>query len=182
MTTAGGILSQDAFISAAPYVPVSRLPPEPGWWQTEILSHHKRADKKHNFPLHCWSLLQLSTAAPACTDGFTEAAARSAAQRLFNHFLFAPDVARSCCGVYFIKPQRVESLTLFFIDSGDVDIQQMSQETFQVKLLKSFSCCQSCCRQPEVNVTHLFITKAKKKKKKRRKRKPCVCVLFILSE
>lgn len=69
-----GCVSQDSFIPAAPYVHVSRLPPDPGWWQIEIGSQHKRADKKHNFPLHCRSLLQLSTAAPACTDAFPEAA------------------------------------------------------------------------------------------------------------
>lgn len=61
---------------------------------------------------------------------------------------------------------RSESLTLFFSGSGEVGVHH--QEAFRGKLFKGFSVCRSSCQtswQVEVNVTHLFITKAKKTQK-----------------
>lgn len=52
-------LSQDSSIFASPFVYISELPSDLTHLRhTEIISHHKQADRKHHFPLHCWSLLQ----------------------------------------------------------------------------------------------------------------------------
>lgn len=77
-TAVRGCVSQDSLLSAAPYGHVSRLSPERGWWQTEILSPHKCTDKKHHFPLHCRSLLQLSTGGPDSTGGGSHASCGAA--------------------------------------------------------------------------------------------------------
>ncbi len=52
-------VSQDSFVFPSPYVLIMELPPDSmclRW--LKIISHHKKADKKHHLLLyfHCWSL------------------------------------------------------------------------------------------------------------------------------
>ena len=177
MPTAGGILSQDSFISAAPSVHDSRLPADPGWWQTEVVSHHQRADKKHHFPLHCCSLLQLSAAGPDCADTFPEAAVRSALQRLFNHFVFAPDVAHCCCGMKWVKAQW------FGRWKFDVVLHRQRPSTFSGRGRRHVKVNferDSCAVRAAVGSQRW--KRRTSPSQKTNKEKACVCVLFVLSE
>lgn len=61
-------VSQDSFIFPSPYVHITELPPDSMCLrQMKIISHHKRADKKHHFPLQRWSLYCNKEIAPRTT-------------------------------------------------------------------------------------------------------------------